>query len=393
MSKEIDKPTILIVGTYNESDAYPNVKYKLEGLRNDESIDCIEKNCGAQSRISYDSSISRYVSILRVFIATPVKLLRCLWHIVTHKDADALYIPYPATFILYALSFLPALLKPSRIVVDTFISLYDTVVLDRQLVHSRSIPAKILHRVESRALSQADACITDTDESSAHISNLLGLDRTRFIPIPLSTNETVFKPKPKAHDSDSPFSVIFVGTLVPLHGIDTILEAFESIEITQPDVCMCMTFVGDGQEREKLKSFLLNRNTKGSIQYRWVNTWQSSAQLYQLISEADLCIGIMKQTGKSGRVWPLKNYLYMASESALITAKTPVSERLSDDRQPAPFISINTKNARELADKLVHYSNNPSRLPAIAQSGRTLYDDKLSNLFAYSQLRRCLLSS
>ncbi|MFK7994188.1 MAG: glycosyltransferase [Granulosicoccus sp.] len=391
MSDEVTPSKVLVVGTYQATDAYPNVKYKVEGLVGDDSIECIQINYGVNLAISYRSGLSKILSLSRISLAFTHSLLKCLFQVIRYRSVHAVYIPYPATPVLFAISFVPEFLRPRRIVADIFISLYDTIVLDRKLLRERSLPSRLLRRLEKRALSIASGLVTDTAESASHIAELLQLDINRFLAIPLATNEEVFTAHASQTTPDQPLTVIFIGTLVPLHGIDTILDALERIE---SNTKLKMTFVGDGQDHKKLETFLASdKRCNSSIEYQWIRTWQSSEQLHELIRKSDLCIGIMKHTGKSARVWPFKNYLYMACERALITSRTPVSTDIADNTDSTPFITVNTKDSSELAEYLNYYSTRRSELAPIARSGRQLYDRVLSNAIGNKQLKKFLIAS
>ena len=55
----------------------------------------------------------------------------------------------------------------------------------------------------------------------------------------------------------------------------------------------------------------------------WERGWQSAEALAAAIRAADICLGIFGAGDKAQRVWPLKNYSYIAVGRDLISDDTP----------------------------------------------------------------------
>lgn len=215
---------LLILGVYLSSEGYPNVKYRLESLKNSGRFTVFEinypiwnsENLGKPKRYKLAHSLFRGIfSHLTVFIrylSSPTK--------------SPVYIPYPATFVSVYLYLLPRQLRPKHIFIDAFISLYDTVVINRKILKKEHWIAQALKAIERQAFKSATLVITDTELNSHYYSNLFQLPLNKFVTIPLATDEEHFTPLPyKPYKNEC--RVLFVGTLVPLHGIDAILTAIK----------------------------------------------------------------------------------------------------------------------------------------------------------------------
>ena len=380
---------VLVAGTYTVSDAYPNVKYRIKTLKQDRTLEIKEIRFGSSTRLDYSHGLSKLHTLANLALKQFLHSLRCVAAIIKNRDHKVLYLPYPAVPVLCLLSFLPRRAIPQRIVMDSFISLYDTIVLDRSLITKSGIPAKLIHLLERRALATADSVITDTPESSEHIKRLFNLPPEIFCDVPLAINEHVFNtavmPNTAATNS---CRILFVGTLVPLHRIDIILSAISQLAPSRP---IDLTFIGDGQQASLLESFLENRNFDEShLTITWIRQWLSSRQVAQHIINADICLGIMGFDGKSGRVWPLKNYLYMACGKILITAKTCVTDRLTAGINYSPFLIVDTTDSSELTSQLQHYIDNPDHYEHIASNAAQFFRQYLSHDVHANKFRKIL---
>ena len=288
---------LLVLGVHLKSEGYPNVLYRLQSLANSGTFDVSEINhpmwrTASRVRPGFSAKLG---ALFRAAWAHLVVVTRFLLYA---RSVRRVYLPYPAVFVLFALSYLPRRLLPEWIVADAFISLYDTIVVDRKLLAASSLLARALRWMEARSYRLANRIVVDTPQNAAYLCSMFDLPSAQVFAIPLSTNETEFtlkaplQPKPVC-------TVLFVGTLIPLHGIAFILDAITRLAHRQDIV---FRLVGDGQESAKIAALI---ETLGHRMV-WVNNWQSSAQLADEIANADICLGIFGEGNKTQRVCPFK---------------------------------------------------------------------------------------
>ena len=98
-------------------------------------------------------------------------LLRAFWRA---PRPDLVLVGFPGVCDVLALAPL-ARARKVPIVWDMFMSLYDTVVNDRQLLAPSHPLAKLLARLERRALRNADLVFLDTAEHARHVERLHAL--------------------------------------------------------------------------------------------------------------------------------------------------------------------------------------------------------------------------
>ena len=108
-----EKTSLLILGVHLSSDGYPNVKYRIDGLRNISTLNIIEINYPMWKTSTSSKKTTAFSSLLRAFWAHCSVLYQ---YMIFRKNAKTIYIPYPGVFVCLALSFLPKKFKPSKII-------------------------------------------------------------------------------------------------------------------------------------------------------------------------------------------------------------------------------------------------------------------------------------
>lgn len=373
---------LLVLGVHLKSEGYPNTLYRLQDLEASGLFQMVEINApmwneGTQNRHGF-SRLTR--NVWRAVIAHIAVIAR---YLAAAKRAERIYVPYPGVFVLFLLSCLPARHRPQRVVADVFISLYDTVVLDRRLLKSNGIPAGILKWMERRAYGYADKLVVDTQQNAQFICALFGLPEAKAVVTPLSIDEVHFKFAPY-HPQPGVCRVLFVGTLVPLHGIGTILEAARLLS-GRSDIHFKL--IGDGQDAPLVDAWLRDHAT----QLVWERTWQPSNRVAEEISRADICLGIFGAGDKTQRVCPFKIYAYAAMGRAIITGATDWLKETTGRFSHEPLANVPVNDAAALAAKITQLANDPALRTTLAASSHEFYRTHLGNRPALERLASCLL--
>jgi len=371
---------LLIVGVHLKSEGYPNVKYRVSALKKSYPY-CEEFNLpmwdesglGKQGRYSILKSGGR---MLWAHLLVMFKFVLC-------GKGGVVYVPYPSMFICFIASFLPRTVRPKKLVIDAFISIYDTVVCDRKILSKNSLSAKILRKVEERAFKVADVIVTDAPLNSEYYSQLFDIDSAKFLAIPLSTNESDYYYTPYIARTDGVCRVLFVGTFIPLHGIGTIVD---TISLLANDSSIFFTLIGDGEEAYRLNQ-LLDSDLNN---YEWISEWQSSKNISKYIRASDICLGIFGVTEKASRVCPYKIYAYSLCGRPVITA---CSDWMKACGALNAFKFISSGDHVQLAREIVSLASNEDERVLLSERSHDFYEYSLSNLGAAIHFHECLLGS
>lgn len=376
MASDNGLKNLLIIGVHLKSEGYPNTLYRLHDLQTSGLFNVTEIYVpiwheGTQNRHGVGRLTRNLCRAIFAHITVIVRYLAC-------KRPKLIYVPYPAVFVIFLLSWLPQRLRPNCIIADAFISIYDTVVFDRSLINENGLPARILKWIEKRAYAYTDKLVVDTPQNARFFCKLFGLTEEKVVVIPLSTNEIDFKYTPYSPKS-SYSQVLFVGTLVPLHGIQTILDA---IRLVSKRSDIHFKLVGNGQDAHIIEAWLKTY----SLPIVWEKEWLPSNRIAEEIGLADICLGVFGLGNKTQRVCPFKIYAYASMGKAIITGETDWLKNTTDGLSYEPFLSVPTGNAEALAEKIILLADNPELRASMAANSHEYYLSHLNNHFALKKL-------
>ncbi len=255
------------------------------------------------------------------------------------EDFDAVIVGYPGHFDLGAARRLG---RP--VVFNPLVSLADTLVDDRERFRRGSLPARALAAIDRRAFRAADLVVSDT-AAQAELFRELGARRVEVCFV--GAEERLFGPGWQPPDQ---FTALFVGKLIPLHGLDTILAAAR----LAPD--LRFRIVGSGQLDR-----LLDDRPPNVEHVAWVDYERLPDELHR----ASCALGIFGTSAKAARVIPNKAFQALACGTPLVTADTPAARELLRDGKSALLVPPGDPEA--LADALRRVT------PALSEGGLAAY--------------------
>jgi glycosyltransferase involved in cell wall biosynthesis len=225
---------------------------------------------------------------------------------------DALLVGYPGHLDL------PAARRAAGsrpVVFNPLVSVSDTLVGDRGRFRRGGLADRALRAVDRNALRAADLVVSDT-AANAELFRELGAGRVEVCFV--GAEERIFRP---AWEGGGP--VLFVGKLIPLHGLETILAAAR----LAPD--LRFRVVGSGQ----LDRLLADRPP--NVEHV---PWVEYERLPEELHRACCALGIFGASAKAARVIPNKVFQALACGTPVITADTPAARELLRDGESALLV-------------------------------------------------------
>ncbi|MDX6424026.1 MAG: hypothetical protein QOI67_1497 [Gaiellaceae bacterium] len=281
--------------------------------------------------------------------ATVVRLARAELRLLRRQSEryDAVIVGYPGHFDL------PAAKRAARgapVLFNPLVSLADTLVSDRARFRPGSLPARALSLVDRRALRAADVVIADTEQHARFFAELADLERVEVCFV--GAEERIFQP-----GSPGEFThALFVGKLIPLHGLETILEAAR----LAPE--LPFRVVGTGQ-----LDGLLERRPANVEWVPWVEYERLAGELHA----AGAALGIFGTSEKAARVIPNKAFQALACARPLVTADTPATRELLVDGESA--LLVPPGDAQALAAALRRLASDDALRARISAGGLAAY--------------------
>jgi glycosyltransferase involved in cell wall biosynthesis len=268
---------------------------------------------------------------------------------------DALIVGYPGHFDMPAAR---RIAGRRPLVFNPLVSLWDSLVGDRGRFGERSAGAGVLRHVDMIAFKRADLVVADTEQHARFFRETFDLPRERVEVCLVGAEERLFRP---GWQPAREFHVLFVGKLIPLHGLETILEA----AALAPEVPFRV--IGNGQ----LDALLAERPPN----VEWVQ-WVDYEQLPGEIQTAGCALGVFGRSDKAARVIPNKAFQAIACGTPLITADTPAARELLADGESA--LLVPPADAPALASAVRRLAAEPELAQRIGAGGLTAYRQRAS---------------
>lgn len=281
---------------------------------------------------------------------------------------DALYVVFPGHYVM-PLAWWLARKRKIPVILDVFISLYETEVEDRRRVSWWHPKAWFLWMADWLSCTLADVILIDTEEHRDFFVRRYRIPREKFLVIPVGCRTDLFTSRATGQQAE-PFRVRFHGSFIPLHGIETILKA--AGELQGEDIVF--ELAGKGQTFLAMQKLAEQWNLTN---VRFVGM-KKLEEIPDFIAGADVCLGIFGTGDKAQRVIPTKAYEIMAMGRPLITARSPATERVFRNRQDA--LLVRAGDPHDLAEKIRELKTHPDLAASIAQNGRTLFLEKFQPL-------------
>lgn len=336
---------VLYFGTYEQD--YPRNAQVISCLRG-AGVEVVERHVGVWEGRRQKWSLG-LGSALRLAVAQ-LRLLR------RPRDRyDAVVVGYPGHLDLVAAR---RAARGRPVVFNPLVSLTETLVEDRGRFAPRSPAARLLRRLDRAALRRADLVVADTAASARTLAELGGLPPGRVAVCFVGAEERLFRPERRPRER---FDVLFVGKLIPLHGLETILAAAR----LAPE--LPFTIVGSGQ----LESTLATRPPNVD----WVD-WVDYEQLPARLNRAGCALGIFGTTAKAQRVIPNKAFQALACGAPLVTADTPAARELLRDGESALLVPPGAPEA--LSAALRRLAADPELADRIGAGGHAAYRARAS---------------
>jgi glycosyltransferase involved in cell wall biosynthesis len=219
-----------------------------------------------------------------------------------------------------------AVFSSRKIIFDPLASRFETKFGDWRWRPEESLPAWWNKAIDRWAFRLSDLIIADTQAHKGYYCRQFGLEPEKIAVVPVGFDDRIFKAElsRERHTSGSggsPFTVLFFGSFLPLHGAETVVEAAR--RVAREDASIQFELIGSGQTLDRVQQLASDLKTTN---IRFIG-WMEQDNLAERVAvQADICLGLFGRTEKAGRVVPHKVFQSMALGKAVVTARTPAAE-------------------------------------------------------------------
>ena len=349
---------VLYYGTYEQD--YPRNAQVISCLRG-AGVDVIERHARLWERRRHKWSLG-LGAMLRVAGAETKLIVGA-----RRERFDAVIVGYPGHFDMPAAR---RLARRKPLVFNPLVSLWDSLVTDRGRFSAGSPAAGVLRQIDRIAFKRADLVVADTVQHARFFAEEFDVPRDRLEVCFVGAEERLFRPGWQPREQ---FRALFVGKLIPLHGLETILAAAEIV----PEIPF--RIVGSGQLDELLEIRPTN--------VEWVR-WIDYEQLPEEIQSAGCALGIFGTSDKAARVIPNKAYQAIACGTPLVTGDTPAARELLRDGESALLVPPGDPDA--LADAVRRLAGDTGLARRIGEGGLEAYREQASEEILGARWRELL---
>jgi len=336
---------VLYFGTYERD--YPRNAQVISALRT-AGVDVVEHHEPVFEARRHNWAV-RWSVALRLFLAE----MRLRYS--NHDAFDIVMVGYPGHFdVPHA----RRVAGRRPLVFNPLISLHDTLVGDRSRFREGLFTARVLWVVDRRALRLPDLVVADTEANAEFLAELGDLPPASVQVCFVGAEDRLFH---AGWRPDEPFRVLFVGKLIPLHGVETILEAARLAPELEVRV------IGSGQ----LDAAMEDRPPN----VEWIE-WIEYDDLPREYWSAGCALGIFGTSDKAQRVIPNKAFHALACGAPLITADTPAARELLRDGENALLVEAGDPAA--LAEAMRRVAADPELAKVLSRGGRATYEERAS---------------
>lgn len=245
-----------------------------------------------------------------------------------------------------------------KIILEFYISFYDTDVFDRKLYTKESRQAKKLKKIDEFAIQSADKVIFLNKAEAEYYARILGfsLSSINYSIIPVCVSE---KPEAKLEffkSSKKTIDICWVGTYIPLQGVDKIIAAASILK--EKNVEFRITLWGDSDV--KAKKYVDEINRRGLTNYFFVNNkdWGNIKKWERyIVNNCDLTLGIFGNSRKARTVIANKVIDGLAFKTPLITGKSVGIDEYFDGKSDIYLTSGSPESIAEMIMEIIGSSD------------------------------------
>ena len=307
----------------------------IDYIRNSQEIRLISKNA---------DSIDLIYSKRRNYLFRVCSVLLQIYLKKSNKN-DVIFIGFAPQLVL---PFIGGVVRGKTIVIDFFISVYDTLICDRKWFKKTGVVAKACHFLDDYTLKKATYVITDTRAHADFFALEFNSIRRKFETMYLEADESIYHPREESKDIKlkDKYIVLYFGSVLPLQGVDIVLHAIERLK-DQEDIYF--DIIGPIPRK-------YHKPIQSNVNY---TKWLPQEELARRIAVADLCLAghFNEKIAKAKRTIPGKAYIYRAMEKRMILGDNQANRELFNDTYYNRFVRMGSAGELEKAILNAYYED------------------------------------
>ncbi len=276
------------------------------------------------------------------------------------KDYDLMVLGYPGQLDVF-LARLLTWLQGKPLVLDLFMSIY-LIAVERELADKSNLTIRLIRWLEWLACRWPNLLICDTQAYVDWHVKTHGLSPDKFRLVPTGADNRIFKPDLTGFQNLLGLNVLYYGTFIPNHGVETIIEAANLLK-AQPNIHF--ELIGDGPTKANAQQLAQHYGLKNVSFIDWLD----QTALSQKVAEADILLGVFGTTPQSLMTIQNKIYEGLAMKKAIITGDSPTIRETF--RHQEHLYLVERCQPTALVEAILTLQANPKLRSHLAEMGHT----------------------
>lgn len=255
------------------------------------------------------------------------------------KKYDVIFIGFAPQLILPLFGLK---MRKKTIVMDFFISVYDTMVCDRRKFRKNGPAAKLCHFLDRKCIGYANQVICDTNAHGDYFAEEFGVERSKIHTLYLEADTSIYYERTVTRPEalQDKYIVLYFGSILPLQGVEVIMGAIERLKEHKD-----LYFYVIGPMKDSIRKV-----ESSNVEYI---EWLPQEKLAEYIAMADLCLAghFNRQIKKAKRTIPGKAYIYEAMNRKMILGDNKANRELFTEDDRHFFVKMGEEKA--LAEKIL----------------------------------------
>jgi glycosyltransferase involved in cell wall biosynthesis len=257
------------------------------------------------------------------------------------------------------------------LLLDAFVSTYDTLCFDRQIIKPNSVFGRMAFYLDRLSCQMADVVLMDTWAQAEYFERTFDVPRSKLHVVYVGCDDDLFRPL-SVPPPDIP-TVLFYGTFLPLHGVDIIIQAAHQMAGER----VHFQIIGQGQEYERVRN-LASGLMIPNIQFLAPVPLED---LPKIIAHATICLGgHFGRSDKAKRVIAGKTFQCLAAGKPTIVGDNPANREIFAHGENVWMCPMADPTA--LANAIRHLLDSPQLCARLGERGRETVQRTSGNAMA-----------
>ncbi|EMK3755669.1 glycosyltransferase [Providencia rettgeri] len=260
-----------------------------------------------------------------------------------------------------------------EIILEFYISTYDTAVNDRGEISPNSNEAKKLLLIEKKLTQYATRIICLNEAEKNYYLNFMHPSaKNKIMSVPLVIDRVKSRNQEKTRGKN--FKICWWGTYIPLHGLEKIIESIKHIE----GYDITFYIFGNNEEKSKPYQHLVNElELNDQIVFNNEFTFKNGKLPEFLINNCDLALGNFGSSEKAKTVLVNKIVDTVALNLPCLTMQTKACDEFFIANENI-FLTKEDPTPEDIANAIIKIIANEDNLFKVSNSGHCVYNNYFS---------------